>query len=375
MRIEDTDRARFVKEAEKAIMEILKWLEITWDGEVIMQSKRLSLYKEHAEILKRKQFAYEDSGAIRFKMPKAGQTSWADGVGNKTITFDNKIQEDFIIIKSDGYPTYNFASVVDDHLMNITHVIRGEEFISSTPKHIQLYKAFDWELPVFVHLPVILGSDKQKLSKRHGAKSVLEYREEGYLKEALLNYMVLLGWNPGGDQEILSLDEMITLFDLSDVNTASPIFDAKKLEWMNGVYIRNLSSDEFKSRLFTFDKTLEFDLNVLASSEKQDLLLAVAKTRIKTLADFRGLVFRADTVKPFTEEEKQIAQKLVLAFSQVPEKEFSEKLLSTLKEFTQKEQVSMKKLYYLLMRREQGLPLVESAEIFGKQWFLDNLSK
>jgi len=375
LRIEDTDRARFVKEAEKAIMEILKWLEITWDGEVIMQSKRLSLYKEHAEILKRKQFAYEDSGAIRFKMPKAGQTSWADGVGNKTITFDNKIQEDFIIIKSDGYPTYNFASVVDDHLMNITHVIRGEEFISSTPKHIQLYKAFDWELPVFVHLPVILGSDKQKLSKRHGAKSVLEYREEGYLKEALLNYMVLLGWNPGGDQEILSLDEMITLFDLSDVNTASPIFDAKKLEWMNGVYIRNLSSDEFKSRLFTFDKTLEFDLNVLASSEKQDLLLAVAKTRIKTLADFRGLVFRADTVKPFTEEEKQIAQKLVLAFSQVPEKEFSEKLLSTLKEFTQKEQVSMKKLYYLLMRREQGLPLVESAEIFGKQWFLDNLSK
>src|SRR3989344_3140961 len=164
VRIEDTDRARFVKEAQEAIIDILIWLGLTPDGEISMQSKRLSLYKEHADILKKKELAYEEDGAIRFKMPKAGITSWEDAIGKKNVVFENNTQEDFIILKSDGFPTYNFANVVDDHLMEITHVIRGSEFISSTPKHIQLYKSFGWEIPVFAHLPVVLGSDKQKLS-------------------------------------------------------------------------------------------------------------------------------------------------------------------------------------------------------------------
>ena len=222
MRIEDTDRERYVEDAEKAIKEILNWLGLTWDEEYT-QSKRLDIYKDHAEILRKKGFAFEDEGALRFRMPKEGDTSWTDGVGDKEITFKNEIQEDFVIIKSDGYPTYNFANVIDDHLMNITHVIRGEEFISSTPKHVQLYKAFGWKQPIFVHLPVILGTDKAKLSKRHGAKSALDYREDGFLKEALLNFMALLGWNPGADREYMSIDEMIKLFELKDINVSNPI--------------------------------------------------------------------------------------------------------------------------------------------------------
>lgn len=232
LRIEDTDRARLVEGAEEAIKEILNWLSLVPD-ESYKQSERLEIYKEHAQKLLKKDLAFEDSGAIRFKTPKTGQTSWTDAIGNKEITFKNSAQEDFVILKSDGYPTYNFANVIDDHLMEITHTIRGDEFISSTPKHIMLYKAFGWEHPVFAHLPLILGPDKSKLSKRHGAKSVLELREEGYLKEAILNFMVLLGWTPPSGKELLSLDEIISEFDLKDVNLASPIFEMTKLQWFN----------------------------------------------------------------------------------------------------------------------------------------------
>ena len=374
LRIEDTDQKRLVPGSKEAIFEILDWLGIKVDDTPYIQSEHMDVYNAHIEILLSKKIAYKKEGAIWIAMPQEREYQWKDGVGNKIISFPGSDQKDFVAIKSDGYPTYHFASVVDDHLMAITHVFRGDEWISSTPKHLYLYEAFEWKNPMFVHLPNIVGPDKQKLSKRHGAKSALDYRDEGYIKEALINFMAFLGWNPGGDKEILSLDEMIQLFDLKDVNTASPIFDVKKLEWMNGVYIRNLSANEFKSRLFAFDKTLESDLNTLAPSDKQDFLVAVAKTSLKTLADFRRLVFWEEK-KQFTQEEKAISQKLVVVLDQISDEDFSKKFLDSLKEFKEKEQVSMKKLYYLLMRKEQGLPLVESAEIFGKQWFLDNLTK
>lgn len=371
LRIEDTDRKRFTKEAEDSIYEILNWLGLKWD-EKYVQSQRISVYKEHAKILKDKGFAYEEESALRFRMPKVGETGWIDQVGKKKITFKNNTQEDFIIIKSDGFPTYNFANVVDDYLMGITHVIRGEEFISSTPKHVQLYKAFAWKEPIFAHLPIILGSDKSKLSKRHGAKSALDYRNEGYLKETLLNYMVLLGWNPGGDKEQLSLSEMTELFDLKDVNTASPIFDSKKLEWLNGIWIRSIK--DLKKRLIDFYSQDENIISMLNSS-KGDLIVNAVSSRIKILKDFKTLV-EVEKEKKFTKEEKIIAQNLLKYLDSNLGKSWEDdKLLSALKEFSGKNDVSFKKIYFLLTGRQQGIGILELNQIYGREFFLRNLRK
>ncbi|HUD04962.1 MAG TPA: glutamate--tRNA ligase family protein, partial [Patescibacteria group bacterium] len=212
LRIEDTDRKRIVEGAEKAIIEILNWLGLNYDGEPIHQSERLEIYKKHVQELVDKKIAFEKDGAIWVKVPEDKQFEWTDIVGQKKISFWGKDVDEFVILKSDGFPTYHLANVVDDHLMSITHVIRGEEWISSTPKHLFLYESFGWTPPHFAHMPVILGPDKTKLSKRHGAKSVLDYRNEGYIQEALLNFMALHGWNPGGDQEKMDMDFMIKNF-------------------------------------------------------------------------------------------------------------------------------------------------------------------
>lgn len=363
LRIEDTDRVRYVPESEKAICEILKWLGLLWD-EKYVQSERLDIYREYADKLLKNEMAYKDEGAVRFRMPKEGKTSWADEVGKKTISFENKTQEDFVLLKSDGYPTYNFANVVDDHLMKITHVIRGDEFISSTPKHIQLYKAFDWEPPVFAHLPVILGPDRQKLSKRHGAESVLYYSGEGYLKEALLNFMVLLGWNPGGDKEILSLSEMIQLFSLKDVNTNSPIFDADKLRWLNGVYIRKMPADQLVSSMENKDDAL---VKKLAS---------LAQTRMTTLNDFNELtrwIFEEESVK-LNSKEKNIAKKLKERLSTI-EPWNNETILNVLKKILEGEKIKMSVLYKIFTGNESGLPLPQTLEILGREKTLGILKK
>lgn len=365
LRIEDTDRARLVPESEDAIYEILTWLGLNFDEKYI-QSKRLNIYKEHAEVLKKKDLAYEDAGALRFRMPKVGETKWQDEIGKKHISFENKTQEDFVVLKSDGFPTYNFANVVDDHLMEITHVIRGDEFISSTPKHIQLYNAFGWEPPVFAHLPVILGPDHQKLSKRHGAKSVLDYRDEGYLKEALLNFMVFLGWNPGDDLEILSINEMITLFDLTGVNTASPIFDQKKLEWMNGEYIRQSSPDKLKSNIKIKNIT----------GEMFDKLIPLAQSRMQTLNDFYTLTqhFFEDPKTKLNEKEKIIAQSLFTSLSEI-KKWKSQVILAMLKKVMQEENIRMSVFYTIFTGRATGLPLPESLALLGKEKTLERLKK
>ncbi len=370
LRIEDTDRARFVVSAQKAIIEILSWLGLQWDGEVTVQSKRLSLYIEHAEILKKKNLAYEDNGALRFRMPKNGQTSWPDG--RKTITFENKTQEDFIIIKSDGFPTYNFANVIDDHAMNITHVIRGEEFISSTPKHIQLYKAFGWKHPIFVHPPVVLGADHQKLSKRHGAKSALEYRDGGYLKEALLNYMALLGWSPGGDREIMSISEMILLFDIKDINVSSPIFDLQKLTWMNQQYIQIKSDKELKVLIKNFyPKAQELAGEIL------DKLMPLVKTRMATLKDFielTGYFFAPPEITFRNEKENHAANELYSSFNKINVWD-KDAIFAVFKLVMKKYEIRMPVLYYICTGSEKGLPLPESLEILGKKETIDRLGK
>lgn len=278
LRLEDTDQARYVAESEQEIIDTLNWLGFDYD-EVYKQSERLPIYKKYAKELLEVGLAYQDEGAIRFKTDKNGETSWTDLVENKTIIFPNNTQADFVIIKSDGYPTYNFANVVDDHLMEITHVIRGNEFISSTPKHLMLYKAFGWTPPKFAHLPVLVGSDRSKLSKRGGAKGALEFKKDGYLKEALINFLALLGWSHPKGKEIFSLDEMIEVFDFKDFNPSSAFFDEAKLEWINGEYIRRMSDKELEKRLDEY-------LVDHPAKGKLGLIIPLVKERIKKLSDF-----------------------------------------------------------------------------------------
>jgi len=384
VRIEDTDRARIVPGAEEAIYEILEWLELKWDGEPYKQSEHLDEYREHADILLGKGLAYPDGSAIRFKMPKDGETSWDDLIGNKKIVFKNETQEDFIVIKSDGFPTYNFANVIDDHLMAITDVIRGEEFISSTPKHIQLYNAFDWKHPNFAHLPIVLGSDRAKLSKRHGAESILDYREKGYLKDALLNYMALLGWRFAGqmedeertphvfpEREIMSLDLMIRFFELKDVNTASPIFDLQKLTWMNGEYIRMMTTRTLKNTLTDFYRDdLRITSILKGNSETVGLILGLAKTRMKTLSEFKDLVISKKA--KLSPREKNIARITYEKFSSI-ENWNKEAILNSIREVLKENKIRGSVLYKIITGFEKGLPLPESLEIIGKKKTLEKI--
>ena len=370
IRIEDTDQTRIVKGAKKAIFEIPDWLGLLWDEEYT-QSERKNIYKKHAGELLKKGLAYEDEGAVRFKIPTNREISWADAIGDKKITFKTDVIEPFVILKSDGFPTYHLANVVDDHLMNITHVIRGDEWISSTPKHILLYEAFGWELPVFAHLPVILGSDKTKLSKRHGAKSVLDYKKEGYLKEALLNFMAFLGWNPGGDKEIMDIQEMIKLFDLKDVNTASPIFDIKKLEWINGEYIRKSQILDLKSQISDFYKDDKEILKVI-SEKDADKIIELAKTRMKTLAEFRNLVIPGKTT--LSSSEKNISKDLIDELKAL-DKWSKDKILEVMKKIIEENKIKGNILYKIITGYESGLPLPESLEILGKEKTLGKIKK
>ena len=314
LRIEDTDQKRIVEGALEAILEIFKWLGIEYDGEIIHQSTRLEIYKKYVEELLDKKIAYEKDGAIWVKVPDEKTFEWIDKVGNKKISFKGNTQEDFVILKSDSFPTYHLANVIDDHLMEITHVIRGEEWISSTPKHLYLYESFGWKAPEFAHLPVILGPDKTKLSKRHGAKSALDYKNEGYTQESLLNFMALLGWNPGGNREQMSIEEMISLFKLEDVNTANPIFDVKKLEWLNGVWIRSLSLDDLSKRIMQFYKDDEEVTKMLEGSKSKELINA-AKSRMKTLADFKNLISEEESSRKKNKKRKRNCRKTFGSFS------------------------------------------------------------
>lgn len=379
LRIEDTDRERLVEGSAKNIIDTLKWLGLNWDEGPIYQSTRLDIYKEHTQQLLDKGLAYKKDGAIWFKTSKEGSTSWVDLVGNKTITIENATQEDFVMIKSDGYPTYNFAVVVDDHQMEITHIIRGVEFISSTPKHIMLYQAFGWEIPKFVHLPLILGSDRSKLSKRHGAKPAWDFKQDGFLPEAILNYMALLSWTPPSGEEIFSLEEMIKDFDFSAVHISNPVFDLRKLEWMNGVYIRKMSNEELTKRL------QEFLVGHLAK-EKIAPVVPFVKERITKLSDFIPLT---DFIFEKPEYDKEVFQKLKIKNQKV----VLEKILKnmenlkqpwdakefemTFRKLAEDEKIKVGDLFQLIRVAVSGQlvtpPLFESIKIIGEDEVLDRV--
>ena len=372
LRIEDTDRKRIIEGAEEAIIEILNWLGIEYEKEILHQSERLEIYRKYAQELVDKKIAYEKDGAIWVNVSDDKSFEWTDLVGNKKIKFLGKDVEDFVILKSDGFPTYHLAHLVDDYLMKITHVIRGEEWISSTPKHLYLYESFGWKHPEFVHLPVILGPDKTKLSKRHGAKSALDYKKDGYLKETLLNYMALLGWNPGGDKEQMSLIEMEKLFKLEDVNTASAIFDATKFEWLNSLWIRSLGAMELTKRLLEF-YSKDNEVSDLLNAPNSKELVNAALSRMKTLLDFKTLVDKKESRKK-TKEEKEIAEKLIDFLNQKLKDNWkNELLLSLIKEFSKNENVPFKTIFFLMTGKDHGIGILELNQIYGKEFLINNL--
>ena len=342
VRVEDTDQARRVEGAIELQKESLQWLGLDWDeglgekGELgpYVQSERLDYYENavsrlltigaaykcfctserleslrqiqkqqklsrlgydgKCRSLKKEKLQKMESESIpfvvRFLMPDEG-ISQIDDLVRGIIEFDNDLVEDFVILKADGFPTYHLASVVDDHHMGITHVFRGEEWVSSIPRHVQIYRAFDWETPIYAHLPTILAPDKTKLSKRHGATSVLEYKERGYLPDAVVNFLSLLGWSLDGETEIISRDDLVGHFNPLRINAAGAVFDIEKLDWMNGYYIRELSAEELGSELLGFWTQFppnEFDM--IPTLENAVEVARLVRERLKTLSDAAPLV-------------------------------------------------------------------------------------
>jgi glutamyl-tRNA synthetase len=251
LRIENTDTSREVEESVGQIERSLRWLGIEWDGETTFQLDVMERAKEEARRLVAEGTAYEDEGAIRIRMPDEGSTAWEDAIKGR-IEVPNAELEDLVLVRSDGRPTYNFASPLEDWLDGITHVVRGDDHVSNTPKQINVLRALGADAPVYAHVPNVFGADGKKLSKRHGAVSVDEFREAGYVPEALMNFLALLGWAPDGETTIMSRDELVERFSLERVGSSPATFDYAKLDWMNGVYLRELPSGEYGSRLVSY---------------------------------------------------------------------------------------------------------------------------
>src|SRR4051794_32632024 len=244
LRIENTDTSREVAEATDQIKDSLTWLGIDWDGEVRFQLDTADKARELAERLLSEGNAYEDDGAIRFRQPKEGTVSWVDAVRGE-IEFKNELLPDLVIVRSDGRPTYNFISPVDDITDGITHVIRGEDHVSNTPSQINILRALGADLPVYAHLPNINGDDGRKLSKRRNAVALDDFRSEGYLPQTLMNFLALLGWSYDDKTTLMSRHELVDRFSLERVVPSPATLDYQKLDWMNGVHLRNLQPDEY----------------------------------------------------------------------------------------------------------------------------------
>jgi glutamyl-tRNA synthetase len=251
LRIENTDTSREVEESVEQIERSLRWLGIEWDGETTFQLDVMERAKEEARRLVAEGSAYEDEGAIRMRMPDEGSTGWDDAIKGR-IEVPNAELEDVVLVRSDGRPTYNFASPLEDWLDGITHVIRGDDHVSNTPKQINVLGALGAEHPVYGHVPQVNGADGKPLSKRHGSVSVDDFRRDGYVPEALMNFLALLGWAPDGETTILSAEDLIERFSLERVGSSPATFDYAKLDWMNGVYLRALPPDEYAKRLIAY---------------------------------------------------------------------------------------------------------------------------
>jgi glutamyl-tRNA synthetase len=289
LRIEDTDKQRSTDEHTQVILDGLTWLGLDWDEELVFQGARVQQHQAAADRLLAEGKAYMDEGAIRFKVP-AGEIAWDDAV-HERISFQGEDLKDFIVLRTDRTPTYNLAVVVDDVDMAITHVLRGDDHISNTPKQIALYRALGTDPPVFGHVPMINGADGKKLSKRHGATAVGDYQHMGILPAAMRNFLALLGWSPGGDREIMTQDEMIQLFSFEGMLKKAAVFDTTKLEWMNGQYLSAATAEA----LFPIVAPQLTELGVTAGRDAILWAIGAVKTRSRTTIDVtRQVAVRLD---------------------------------------------------------------------------------
>jgi len=320
LRIEDTDKLRSQQQFVDEILGSLGWLGFNWD-EIYYQSQRFDLYRQHAQRLLEQGLAYtekkENVGeAIIFKVNP--RTIIVNDLIRGEISFDSSVIKDQVLIKSDGTPTYNFACVVDDALMNITHVIRGDDHISNTPKQVILYEALGFELPKFAHLPLIMGAQGGRLSKRTGATAISDYRNMGYLAEALVNYLLLLSWSPGENREQIDIQEAVKIFDITQVNKTAAAFDMKKLDWMNNQYLKKEDPQKLLEQLLPFlerkgyYKDNNFDRNYLISVVK---LFQERLTRLEEFPDWADFFFLEEVEIEPKAKEKFLTKDLSKEFS------------------------------------------------------------
>ena len=348
VRIDDTDIERSTNEFQKDIIENLKWLGLYWDEGIEVggsqdsykQSSRFDRYQEVAEDLLSRNLAYEDDGAIRFKVPNDGSIEFKDYVRGE-MSFNLSDVEDFVILRSDKSPTYHLASTVDDIDYEITIIARGEDILSSTPKHIMLMKAMDASLPDFCHLPLLFGPDGKKLSKRHGDTSVEAFKNKGILSEAMFNYLCLLGWSPGNDLEQFDINTAISKFDLKNVLPNSAIFDEKKLLWLNGLYIRSSDIEDFQATaLLQIENDIQRDLFDEEKS-RLSIIFPSVQERIETLADLtQQVMFLID--EPFVVDK--------LDWQDVNNEEAQKYLFSLREEFVNLDKFSLESIETIMRK-------------------------
>ena len=423
VRIEDTDRKRMVEDSEKRILSTLKKYGLEYDESVdksgqygpYRQSERLDIYKKYAEELVAKGKAYYcfcteerlsklreeqknnkipprydkhclkeitdhesrikkgESFVIRLNVPENEDITFHDEIrGDITINTNNI--DDQVLIKSDGFPTYHLAVVVDDHLMEISHVIRGEEWIASTPKHLLLYRYFGWELPVYVHSPLLRNPDKSKLSKRKNPVWSSWYLNEGYLPDAMLNFLALMGWSHPEEKEIFSLEEFVEVIDLKRLSTVGPVFDIKKLEWLNGEYIRKIKSEELKLTIYEF-----FEKKY--SSELIEKTIPLIQERIKTLKEYdeycRFFIEEPKEYEINLDGKRDLLKKMHETLTMI--KDWNANIIGeVMQHLAQDEGISISKFFMLLRVAMTGKkitpPLNESMEILGKEEVLKRIS-
>lgn len=422
IRIEDTDRARLVEGSEKRILSSLEWLGIPHDEgpdkkgpyEPYRQSERLPMYKKYAEELIAKGHAYYcfctperlsemridqeanhmppmydglckkldpkeakkrvaagERHVIRLNVPDEGVSQFHDIIRGD-ISFENKLIDDQVLLKSDGFPTYHLGVVVDDHIMNITHIIRGEEWIPSTPKHILLYKFFGWDLPQFAHVSVLRNPDKSKLSKRKNPVWVSDYEAKGYLPEAIKNYLATMAWAFPGGKEIFSVDEMMKKFTLEAIQTTAPIFDTEKLRWMNGEYLRSKSDDELVALIKKFEQRVaDKDETILKKS------IPLIRDRMKLLSEYWTLAgFFFDRPKDFERPLKENLLKVsrdALNHSDLTHDAMEQSIRAAAEKEGLKARDVFMELRVAITGKTVGPPLLESLEILGKEETLARL--
>lgn len=438
LRIEDTDQTRFVEGAEENIVDICRWAGMEFDESPekggpygpYRQSERTELYRKYANELLQKGMAYRafdtseeldamrerqknagiaakydrtvmrseytlgpdetqrllDSGAdycIRLKVPVSGDIRFNDIVRGEVIVNARDV-DDQILLKSDGFPTYHLANVVDDHLMQISHVIRGEEWLPSTPKHVLLYQAFDWEMPRFAHLPLLLNPDKSKMSKRFGDVFAKSFREKGFFPDALVNFVALLGWNPTADREIFTMDELIEHFSLEKVNKAGAVFDTKKLEWMNAQYLRAADAQSLIPAL----QQILHDGSIEISDERAKHILILLRERITFLNEiptFGAYMFTESyeideeyKAKHWNEETNTIINALLPILKQAESFDHVQ-LNETIGSYSKEHGIASKFIIHplrmMLTGKQVGAGLYETMEVLGKETCINRIER